>query len=658
MVRGLKKKLLIGLLSAAVVGTSLAPNVPLVGSFAQEVKAAEPTNTTSDDGYKYIEETVSAVSKDDKFKWPSTGEKHYSLNDGTYTEISGDLTSPRTGYIFTEAKEGEEGDYVLSNNSYREKTEGDLDIGTFYKRSEETAVVDKDMSTYEWPTSVVGKYRKVDNSYVQIESNGNTDVGVDATKGATVKVYTKEKDTTKSSVTVEKATDTASTVEPKSIGSTNGSTATIDKNKATKITVDVEASAGKVIKSVVAKVINAATNKQIGSDITATKVDGTENTYELLVTATEDTVKVLISTEEEDLLITPKLSSTLSSKVGTAELTSTSAVKPGKKIELNVTLAEGATKDNVTVKANNQVVTGTLEDGVVTYSIDTTGVTDEELEIEVSGRLDNDGLDKTKTDKGSTATVDNTGDVAADANDVLSVAKSDQDGKYVNAEVRVSSKDETTTTELSDEVALAEKSGLKLAGYISVDFFRTVSDTPGAAAAITGAKEQEVTKLGAPLAVKYFLPKAAIGKSEYKAIRFHDTIGEITTTPNADGEYIEVKGNELILHVKLLSDFAVVYNDTDATPDDPDPVKPDDNKPSEEVKPSNGTGTTATTSTTKAATSTTKAAKATTSTKKSSKTSSPKTADYAVNSLLALLTGAAGLFGITLVNKKRKEDEE
>ena len=60
---------------------------------------------------------------------------------------------------------------------------------------------------------------------------------------------------------------------------------------------------------------------------------------------------------------------------------------------------------------------------------------------------------------------------------------------------------------------------------------------------------------------------------------------------------------------------------------------------------------------TKAATST-KAAKATTSTKKSSKTSSPKTADYAVNSLLALLTGAAGLFGITLINKKRKEDEE
>ncbi|SES16022.1 hypothetical protein, partial [Lachnobacterium bovis] len=42
---GLKKKLLIGLLSATVVGTSLAPNVPLVGSFAQEVKAADVTTS-------------------------------------------------------------------------------------------------------------------------------------------------------------------------------------------------------------------------------------------------------------------------------------------------------------------------------------------------------------------------------------------------------------------------------------------------------------------------------------------------------------------------------------------------------------------------------------------------------------------------------------
>ncbi|SDY19171.1 hypothetical protein [Lachnobacterium bovis] len=641
MVRGLKKKLLIGLLSAAVVGTSLAPSVPLVGSFAQEVKA---TDSELPEGmYKYTKIEV---------------KKEHTTTPATYKWKFPEFA------VYTAANDNAE----LNKETYQKPTAANQKIpGTLYKKvGSEFVELQEDISseedqpaseTYSWD------HKFKENTYYKLETNGNYSLMTgfqEANAEAPEKfdVYTKEKDNTKSSVTVEEATDTASTVKPKSIGSTNGSTATIDKNKATKITVDVEASAGKVIKSVVAKVINAATNKQIGSDITATKVDGTENTYELLVTATEDTVKVLISTEEEDLLITPKLSSTLSSKVGTAELTSTSAVKPGKKIELKVTLAEGATKANVTVKAAGKVIGGSdPDDGVVTYSIDTTDVKDEELEIEVSGRLDNDGLEKEKTDKGSTATVVNAGDAAADANDVLDVAKSDQDGKYVNAKLNISTSDDTETKALKSEVALAEKSGLKLAGYISVDFFRTVSDTPGAAVTITGAENQKVTKLGAPLAVKYFLPKAAIGKTGYKAIRFHDTIGEITTTPNADGEYIEVKGNELILHVKLLSDFAVVYNDTDATPDvpdpdpvpkpdpDPTPVKPDPTpvKPNP-VKPSSDTGT--------------KAAKATTSTKKSSKTSSPKTADYAVNSLLALLTGAAGLFGITLINKKRKEDEE
>ncbi|WP_029066982.1 hypothetical protein [Lachnobacterium bovis] len=656
MIRGLKKKLLIGLLSAAVVGTSLAPNVPLVGSFAQEVKAED--SKLPEGMYKYTEETVSAVSKDNVYKWPSPEKKHYSLSNGTYTEITEDLTSSSKGFIFTEA---ENGGYVFDtgSNSYRAKESGDTD-GPFFTRSEETAVVDKDHSTYEWPTSVVGKYKKDGNSYEKIENKEG--VGVVAEKGVTVKVYTKEKDNTKSSVTVEKSTDTKSTVTPTKIGQTNigaGDEAkkpvVIDRNTSTEVTVEVKASkAGQTIKSVIAKVIDA-NNKQIGSDITATKVDGTKDTYKLLITAAEDTVKVLIVAEEEDLLITPKLSNTLSSKVGTAELTSTAAVKPGKEFKLKVTLAEGAKESDVTVVANDKKITGSLEDRVITYSIGTDGVTDKELEIEVSGRLDNDGLEKTKTDKGSTATVENKGDAAADANDVLNVAKADQGGKSVNAKLNISTSDKTKTTALESEVELVKKSGLKLAGYISIEFLRTVSDTP----IDENAPEptEKVTKLGAPLAVKYFLPKAAIGKTGYKAIRFHDTIGEITTTPNADGEYIEVKGDELILHVKLLSDFAVVYNDTDATPDvpdpdpvpkpdpDPTPVKPDPTpvKPNP-VKPSSDTGT--------------KAAKVTTSTKKSSKTSSPKTADYAVNSLLALLTGAAGLFGITLVNKKRKEDEE
>ena len=79
MVRGLKKKLLIGLLSAAVVGTSLAPSVPLVGSFAQEVKAAG--TKTDKDGNVYEEVTIEAEAT---YSWPA------NLNVADAYEKSGD----------------------------------------------------------------------------------------------------------------------------------------------------------------------------------------------------------------------------------------------------------------------------------------------------------------------------------------------------------------------------------------------------------------------------------------------------------------------------------------------------------------------------------------------------------------------------------------
>ena len=79
MVRGLKKKLLIGLLSAAVVGTSLAPSVPLVGSFAQEVKA---TDSELPEGmYKYTKIEV----KKEHTTTPATYRWAFG-DDDVYTE--------------------------------------------------------------------------------------------------------------------------------------------------------------------------------------------------------------------------------------------------------------------------------------------------------------------------------------------------------------------------------------------------------------------------------------------------------------------------------------------------------------------------------------------------------------------------------------------
>ena len=99
MVRGLKKKLLIGLLSAAVVGTSLAPSVPLVGSFAQEVKADVGNEVVAADGV-YVEE-ASAEAVVDKREWVAGGEVYkgevYKRENDNYTKLAQPTSDNDTG---------------------------------------------------------------------------------------------------------------------------------------------------------------------------------------------------------------------------------------------------------------------------------------------------------------------------------------------------------------------------------------------------------------------------------------------------------------------------------------------------------------------------------------------------------------------------------
>ena len=661
MVRGFKKKLLIGLLSATVVGTSLAPNVPLVGSFAQEVKANGDTGTGGSEGgnnqqtepaYKYTAVTVTPVAA--TYKWPDDVVEKYVKNGDEYTKITNENIN---GLLGNPTKDS-------TATVYESDTDGE---------NNPPIEVRQEAATYKWPESVVGKYVKNGNEYTEIKGdNINQLLGNPAgtISADSVTVYTREVDDTKSKVTVTKSQDTKAEVTPKTIGSTNGGVAAIDKNKETKVTVEVKASVGKTIKDVVAKVLDGAGVHVLQDNIKATKVANADDLYEFVITATENTVNVVVNATEDKLLITPTLNTAnLSSKVGTATLTSSDPVGTDGEFELKVTLEDGVTieKSKLTVTAGDGATVKKTDEknGVVTYKITPSNVTTDKLEIKVSGRLDNDGLDTKKEDKGSSAEVKPNGNVAADANNVLDVAKSNADKKYVKAFLEIEAKD-SVTGPLADEVnaiTTVDKT-MEIAGYIAIDLYRIENDD---SSEIENASETDVkqpenkqTTLGSLLTVHYVLPDKAQGKilSGYKVISIHDGKREITTTPNADGEYLEVNGNTLTLHVKKLSDFAVLYSTKDATTPEPEPIVPDDDKKDEDKKDTPVTpNPTVKPADTKAATST-KAAKVTTSTKKSTKTSSPKTADYAVNSLLALLTGAAGLFGITLVNKKRKEDEE
>lgn len=63
------------------------------------------------------------------------------------------------------------------------------------------------------------------------------------------------------------------------------------------------------------------------------------------------------------------------------------------------------------------------------------------------------------------------------------------------------------------------------------------------------------------------IPSEIQGKAEYIVLREHNgTVDALTTSKNADGEYIEVKDNTIIIHAKKFSAYQLMAKDADPTP--------------------------------------------------------------------------------------------
>lgn len=63
------------------------------------------------------------------------------------------------------------------------------------------------------------------------------------------------------------------------------------------------------------------------------------------------------------------------------------------------------------------------------------------------------------------------------------------------------------------------------------------------------------------------IPTEIQNKSEYIVLREHNgTVDALTTSKNADGEYIEVKDNTIIIHAKKFSAYQLLAKDADPTP--------------------------------------------------------------------------------------------
>lgn len=117
-----------------------------------------------------------------------------------------------------------------------------------------------------------------------------------------------------------------------------------------------------------------------------------------------------------------------------------------------------------------------------------------------------------------------------------------------------------TATNASDISATASSDGKTIGQFIDLSVLKTVKTTAGVANS-TYLKEL-------PTLIEVFIPldTALQGKSDYVIYRYHDTgVDTITTSPNADGEKIEmIDSNTIKLTIKKFSTYAIAYKDTSA----------------------------------------------------------------------------------------------
>jgi len=132
-------------------------------------------------------------------------------------------------------------------------------------------------------------------------------------------------------------------------------------------------------------------------------------------------------------------------------------------------------------------------------------------------------------------------------------------------------KEETTGTKAAEEKLEAD--GFTTGIRLDLSVFKDI--TPLNGTTIT----TQLIELPEVIDVTVDIPEELQGKSQYFIYRYHEgTVDVLSTTKNADGEYIEVSsdGKQLILHIKKFSDYVLAYKDATMTAKSP---KTGDNTP-------------------------------------------------------------------------------
>jgi len=124
---------------------------------------------------------------------------------------------------------------------------------------------------------------------------------------------------------------------------------------------------------------------------------------------------------------------------------------------------------------------------------------------------------------------------------------------------------DTPSTELSDEL---ENKGFDSHEKFIVDITIDKHVTNGS----TITYKEEVKETEELMAIEFVLPSSLRNKLNYFLLRVHEGVAdEITTTPNAHGEYIvlDLANNKLTMYVKFFSEYAIFADGEATTPSTP-----------------------------------------------------------------------------------------
>ncbi|WP_034226662.1 hypothetical protein, partial [Lachnobacterium bovis] len=563
---------LIGLLSATVVGTSLAPNVPLVGSFAQEVKADDAT-----------EQSVDIPAGDDDYSLT----KSVTVTKPAHTRVTAGKPADGKVTFNVVAEEGYVlgGGFTLTHSitlggtDNKEIQEDSFNIGG------SVSLAELKLHPTKTNTAADGITYSLDKDTLDCVTNKTAKLTITAKSGRKFATAPTVAVSPASSVTVsnpgELSADKTSVTY----------TITAPENTPESVTTNVNLNIGVGTYETLSN-IKVDDTKLVGADVTVSKKEGITQDDQITVT------------------VTPKAGYTFPMS-GDGVLKAT--IKGiGTNVPVKLTPTGGKYVGTVQAKGNfNDDDLTLVVEGSGTFAAESKEekTNDKNVKTTITKKVESSAKVTTKPDEVYEA-AKASGHISSELNALANATEE----KALEIKTKIEPQanvDGAIVTKIKDD-----KLNVGYAFVITIT--KSISPVEGGAP----HTPVEITELGNNLvSFTISVPTEQQGKKQYAVYRMHDGGAEvISTTPNKYGEYIEVSSDTstITLHANKFSTFAIAYgDDAEVVPDtpEPEPIVPDDDKKDEDKKDTPVTpNPTVKPADTKAATST-KAAKVTTSTK-------------------------------------------